>query len=177
MKTLVDQLAKYATYHRDRRNIATHLIGIPMIVGGIAILLSRPGIGVAGVLLTPALALTAATVLYYFLLDLRFGLVMAGLMALSLWAGYALAAQSTTVWLGTGIGMFVVGWVFQLVGHVYEGKKPAFVDDLAGLIIGPLFVVAEVGFAIGMRAEVEQQIEETAGPMRSLKPQSAYALI
>lgn len=144
-----------------------------MIVVGIAILLSRPGFDVAGVLLTPALALTAATVLYYFLLDLRFGLVMAGLMALSLWAGYALAAQSTTVWLGTGIGMFVVGWVFQLVGHVYEGKKPAFVDDLTGLIIGPLFVVAEVGFAIGMRTEVEQQIEETAGPMRSLKPQSA----
>ena len=173
MKTLLDQLAKYATYHRDRRNIATHLIGIPMIVVSIAILLSRPGVDVAGVLLTPALALTAATVLYYFLLDLRFGLVMGALMALSLWAGYAVAAQSTTVWLGTGIGMFVVGWVFQLVGHVYEGKKPAFVDDLTGLVIGPLFVVAEVGFAIGMRLEVEQQIEEIAGPIRHVKPQSA----
>ena len=173
MKTLVDQLAKYATYHRDRRNIATHLMGIPLIVVSIAILLSRPGVDVAGVLLTPALALTTATVLYYFLLDLRFGLVMAALMALSLWAGYVAAAQSTAVWLGAGIGMFVVGWVFQLVGHVYEGKKPAFVDDLTGLIIGPLFVVAEVGFAIGMRAEVEHQIEERAGPIRSLKPQSA----
>ena len=80
MKTLVDQLAKYATYHRDRRNIATHLIGIPMIVVSIAILLSRPGIDVGGVLLTPALVLTGATVLYYFLLDLRFGLVMAVLL-------------------------------------------------------------------------------------------------
>jgi uncharacterized membrane protein YGL010W len=170
MKTLVDQLAKYATYHRDRRNIVTHLVGIPMIVVSIAVLLSRPGMDVAGVLLTPALALTAATVLYYFLLDLRYGLVMAVLMALSLWAGYALASQSTAVWLGTGIGMFVVGWIFQLVGHVYEGKKPAFVDDLTGLIIGPLFVVAEVGFAIGLRADVEHQIEDRAGPVRSLKP-------
>ena len=173
MKTLIDQLAKYATYHRDRRNIATHLIGIPMIVVSIAILLSRPGFDVAGVLLTPALVLTGASVLYYFLLDLRFGLVMAVLMALSLWAGHAAAAQSTAVWLGTGIAMFVVGWVFQLVGHVYEGKKPAFVDDLTGLIIGPLFVVAEVGFAMGLRAEVEQQIAHRAGPIRSLKPQSA----
>ena len=94
-------------------------------------------------------------------------------MALSLWSGSAVAPQSTAVWLGTGTGMFVVGWIFQLVGHVYEGKKPAFVDDLTGLIIGPLFVVAEVGFAIGMRAEVEQQIEETAGPFRNVKPQSA----
>lgn len=173
MKTLVDQLAKYATYHRDRRNIVTHLIGIPMIVVSIAVLLSRPGLDIGGMLLTPALVLTGATVLYYFLLDLRFGLVMAVLMALSLWAGYTLAAQSTGVWLGTGIAMFVVGWVFQLVGHVYEGKKPAFVDDLTGLIIGPLFVVAEVGFAMGMRAEVERQIEQIAGPIRDLTPRSA----
>ncbi len=173
MKTLVDQLAQYATYHRDRRNIATHLVGIPMIVVSIAILLSRPAIDVAGVLVTPALVLTGATVLYYFLLDLRYGLVMAALMALSVWAGYALAAQSTAVWLGAGIGMFVVGWIFQLLGHVYEGKKPAFVDDLTGLIIGPLFVVAEVGFAMGLGAEIEKQIEQRAGPIRSLKPQSA----
>jgi uncharacterized membrane protein YGL010W len=173
MKTLVDQLTKYASYHRDRRNISTHLVGIPMIVVSISTLLSRPGMDVAGVLLTPALVLTAATVLYYLLLDLRYGLVMGVLMALSLWAGYSLAAHSTTIWLTTGIGMFVVGWIFQLVGHVYEGKKPAFVDDLVGLIIGPLFVVAEVGFALGMRAAVEQQIEQRAGPIRSLKPQSA----
>ena len=32
MKTLVDHLAQYAAYHRDRRNIASHFIGIPMIV-------------------------------------------------------------------------------------------------------------------------------------------------
>ncbi len=32
MKSGLDQLANYAAYHRDRRNIATHLIGVPMIV-------------------------------------------------------------------------------------------------------------------------------------------------
>ena len=39
---LTQQLAKYAAYHRDRRNIATHFIGIPMIVLAVAVLLSRP---------------------------------------------------------------------------------------------------------------------------------------
>ncbi|MEO7105305.1 MAG: Mpo1-like protein [Rhodoferax sp.] len=172
MKTLVDQLTKYATYHRDRRNIATHLIGIPMIVVAIAILLSRPGVTAGGMLLTPALALTGATVLYYLMLDVRFGLVMSILLVLVLWAGNVLAAQSTGIWLGAGLGLFVVGWIFQLLGHVYEGKKPAFVDDLTGLIIGPLFVVAEVGFAMGMRVEIEEQIEQRAGPIRSVKPQT-----
>jgi uncharacterized membrane protein YGL010W len=42
MKTLTDQLANYAAYHRDRRNIATHFVGIPMIVVAVATLLARP---------------------------------------------------------------------------------------------------------------------------------------
>jgi len=41
MKTLVDHLGQYAEYHRDRRNIFSHFIGIPMIVVAVAVLLSR----------------------------------------------------------------------------------------------------------------------------------------
>jgi len=94
------------------------------------------------------------------------------LMGLSVWAGHALAAQSTMVWLSSGVGLFVVGWVIQFVGHYYEGKKPAFVDDVSGLIVGPLFVVAEVAFLLGLRQGLKQQIEERSGPVvrRDLKP-------
>ena len=49
MRTLIDQLTQYAAYHRDRRNIATHFVGIPMIVVAIATLLSRPVLDVGGV--------------------------------------------------------------------------------------------------------------------------------
>ncbi|MEX5669899.1 Mpo1-like protein, partial [Pseudomonas neuropathica] len=42
MKSLVDHLGQYATYHRDPRNIATHFVGIPVIVVAVAVLLSRP---------------------------------------------------------------------------------------------------------------------------------------
>lgn len=167
MRTLLDQLAQYAAYHRDRRNVATHFIGIPMIVVAIATLLSRPGFSAFGMQLTPALVIVVLSVLYYLALDLRYGVVMTLLMGLALWAGHLLAAQSTSVWLGTGIGLFVIGWIFQFVGHAYEGKKPAFVDDIAGLIIGPLFVVAEAGFAFGLRDALRQQIESRSGPLRS----------
>jgi uncharacterized membrane protein YGL010W len=40
MDALVRQLGNYAAYHRDARNVRTHMIGIPMIVLAIAILLS-----------------------------------------------------------------------------------------------------------------------------------------
>ena len=42
MRTLTQQLTQYAAYHRDRRNIATLFVGIPMIVVALAVLLSRP---------------------------------------------------------------------------------------------------------------------------------------
>ncbi|MFC5694739.1 DUF962 domain-containing protein [Pseudomonas sp. GCM10022186] len=164
MKTLIQQLGQYAEYHRDRRNIASHFVGIPLIVVAVAVLLSRPGLDVFGLWLSPAVAVSLLSALYYFRLDLRYGLVMAVLLWLSLWVGAALAVQDTAIWLGAGLGMFVVGWVIQFVGHYYEGRKPAFVDDLTGLIIGPLFVVAELGFLFGMRKDVERAVEERAGP-------------
>jgi uncharacterized membrane protein YGL010W len=164
MKTLVDHLAQYAAYHRDRRNIATHFIGIPMIAVAVAILLSRSGLEVFGLWVSPALVVSLGAVLFYARLDARFGLTMAVFMTLNLWAGQVLAAQSFTTWLSAGIGLFVVGWVFQFVGHYFEGRKPAFVDDLVGLIVGPLFVVAEVAFLLGLRSEVRQAVEARSGP-------------
>ena len=173
MKTLTDQLANYAAYHRDPRNITTHFIGIPMIVLAIATLLSRPAFMLGGLPLTPALALTVATVIYYLLLELRLGALMAVLMALNLYVAWWLAGQPTALWLGAGMGLFVVGWVFQFVGHYYEGKKPAFVDDLVGLFIGPLFVVVEALFAAGLRRDLQGAIDARVGPVRRVNPPRA----
>jgi uncharacterized membrane protein YGL010W len=164
MKTLVDHLAQYAAYHRDSRNILSHFIGIPLIVLAVAVLLARPAVEAFGLWLSPATLTALVAAGFYLRLDLRFGLTMSLLLALSLWAAALLAMQTTTLWLASGIGLFVVGWVIQFVGHYYEGRKPAFVDDLMGLAIGPLFVVAEAAFLLGMRKDVEQQIVERAGP-------------
>lgn len=173
MKSLTQQLAQYAAYHRDRRNIATHFVGIPMIALAVAILLARPAVSWQGWTLSPALVVATLATLYYLRLDLRFGLIMGVLLGLSVAAGHSLGAMATAAWLGAGVGLFVVGWIIQFIGHVYEGRKPAFVDDLMGLVIGPLFVVAEVGFAFGLRREVEQAIEAQCGPVRGAPLQPA----
>ncbi|AJO75942.1 DUF962 domain-containing protein [Pseudomonas chlororaphis] len=166
MKSLVDHLSQYAAYHRDPRNIASHFIGIPLIVVAVAVLLSRPAWPVAGLWLSPAVLLALASCGFYLRLELRLGLLMSVLMGLSVWAGQVLAQQSTAVWLASGVGLFVVGWVIQFVGHYYEGRKPAFVDDVSGLIVGPLFVVAELAFMLGLRQGLKQQIEARAGAVR-----------
>ena len=165
MTTFVLHLSKYAAYHRDKRNVVTHYIGIPMIVAGVATLLSRPAfMHVDGVALTPALIVVAVTALFYLKLDIRFGIAMSLFLAACLWLGQLLAVQTTAVWLSCGVGLFVVGWVFQFVGHYFEGKKPAFVDDIMGLAIGPIFVAAELAFDLGLRKEVQDAVEARVGP-------------
>jgi uncharacterized membrane protein YGL010W len=157
----IDLLAQYAEYHRDRRNIATHFVGIPLIVFAIGVLLARAE--VAGISL--AWIVWAASTAWYLtrgklVLGLAVSLVNAALMALAM----PLADGSTASWLGWGVGIFVVGWVLQFIGHYYEGRKPAFVDDLVGLLVGPMFVVAEWLFAAGWGREVLAEIERRAGP-------------
>jgi uncharacterized membrane protein YGL010W len=169
MRTLTQQLAQYAEYHRDRRNIATHFIGIPLIVLAVAVLMSRPAWSVAGLpfALSPAWAVFVVATLYYLVLDVPLGVMMAVVSALCLACGQWLASQSTGVWIGSGVGVFVVGWVFQFIGHIaYEHRKPAFVDDLAGLVIGPLFVLAEALFGFGWRPALREAIEAKVGPTR-----------
>ena len=159
MKSLVDHLSQYAAYHRDPHNIATHCVGIPLIVIAVATLLSRPQwMGIS-----PAVLVMLASAVFYLRLELRLGLLMTLLLALTVWLGHALAGLGTAAWLGWGIGLFVVGWVFQFVGHYYEGRKPAFIDDVTGLIVGPLFVVVELGFLLGWREDLRREMALRAG--------------
>jgi len=169
MRTLTQQLTQYAAYHRDRRNIATHFVGIPMIVLAVAVLSSRPVwlFAALPLPLSPAWVLFVVATLYYLVLDVPLGLMMAVFSALCLACGQWLAAQSTLTWLAAGIGLFVVGWVLQFVGHMaYEHRKPAFVDDVIGLLIGPLFVLAEALFGFGWRPALREAIEAEVGPTR-----------
>jgi uncharacterized membrane protein YGL010W len=65
-----------------------------------------------------------------------------------------------------GLGLFFIGWLIQFIGHYFEGKKPAFVDDVVGLLVGPMFVVGEVLMWAGLLQRMHRDIERQAGPTR-----------
>ncbi|KZE11568.1 MULTISPECIES: Mpo1 family 2-hydroxy fatty acid dioxygenase [Sphingomonas] len=165
MSRLVRQLSAYAEYHRNGHNVATHMVGIPLILFAIAVLLSRPAIALGeGLVVTPMMIVAAVAAAGYLRLDLMFGAVLAAFLALITWAGSGVAAWSTGAWLAVGLGSFVVGWTLQFVGHYFEGRKPAFVDDLSSLFVGPLFVVAEAAFMLGLRQPVRRAMEGALRP-------------
>jgi uncharacterized membrane protein YGL010W len=165
-------LVQYARYHRDPRNILTHFVGIPLIVFSLGVLLGRPTLAVLPTpfgewALTPAWLLWAWGSAWYFsrgLPSLAAATVAVNTLLFAL--ASPIASASTLGWLGCGIGSFVLGWALQFLGHHYEGRKPAFADDLVGLLVGPEFVVAEALFHLGALAPLQALIEREAGPLR-----------
>lgn len=81
-------MPQYAQYHRDRRNIATHVVGIPLIVLSIGVLLQGPTWVWAGLPLSLAWLFWGLTSLWYLsrgnmLLGLATALVNGGLIWLA----------------------------------------------------------------------------------------------
>ncbi len=128
----------YGAYHRDRRNLICHEIGIPLIVLGIIALLRLAAL--PGWNLNLAALALVATAVYYLTLGSAVRaaafVAIAGMIAL-----YLLAAYLTWPY---AIGAFVVGWIFQFIGHAYEGKAPAFLTNLLHLLVGPLWVASHL---------------------------------
>lgn len=42
------------------------------------------------------------------------------------------------------LGLFVVGWIFQFVGHAFEGKPPEFFHDWRFLLVGLRWWTAKI---------------------------------
>jgi uncharacterized membrane protein YGL010W len=160
---LVRQLATYASYHRDWRNRATHFVGIPLIVCAIQIPLAMVELAMPwGRPVDLALLVFIAAILFYAWLDWSLGAAMALAIWPLWWLGTSAATLSPAAAWGTFAFGFVGGWVIQIVGHVFEGRRPALVDNLAQALIGPLFLVVEVIVALGFRPDLAPAIDTKA---------------
>jgi uncharacterized membrane protein YGL010W len=151
------QLATYASYHRDGRNRATHFIGIPAIVFSILVPLALLRIG--GISAAVIVALVA--LIGWIALDRVIGLAMAVMIVPMLLAAQWIAGYGTnTAWLVFAI-FFAGGWIFQLAGHAWEGRRPALADNLFQAFIGPMFIMAEVLMALGLKQDLKAVIAGT----------------
>jgi uncharacterized membrane protein YGL010W len=144
----LDQLAMYAAYHKDRRNQLTHYVGVPIIIFSILIILMQIPLG------GPVSA--AGALLGLLLLSYVAAVPLVGVLsAIVCTPIYVLAAEVAEMepeprWIVT-IACFVGGWVIQFVGHIFEGRKPAFLANMLQLFMAPAFLVAEMMFAVGLQ--------------------------
>ena len=167
MKRLEEQMAFYAAYHQDARNKATHFVGVPAIILSLFIPLAWPRIDVAGLPLTAAMLFAAVVLAYYLILDLYLGVAVAAQTLPLAWLAHqlaALAAGRAWAWFAA---LFVGGWILQLVGHACEGRRPALTDNFFQVFVAPIFLCAEIFFALGYKPRLRREVEERARRMRA----------
>ncbi len=142
MKSVNEWFQLYGQTHRHPLNQQIHKICVPAIYwSAVALLwaLPRPafmahttGLNWATILLVGALFFYLRLGFNYFIEMFLFSLVCLGLTMFIEIRNWPLA------WIGGGV--FVIAWIGQFYGHKVEGKKPAFLEDLAFLLIGPLWI-------------------------------------
>jgi uncharacterized membrane protein YGL010W len=148
MRDFESRLAFYRSHHQNALNRATHAVGIPLIVFSVQVALAPVMVGwVSAAAFVTALAMGA-----WLTLDIVIGLFMAPIALVMLCLAFQFSMMmGTGALLGTAAALFVLGWVFQLVGHGIEGRRPAFMHSLGQLVIGPMFLAAEALEALGLK--------------------------
>lgn len=74
------------------------------------------------------------------------------------------------------IGVHVVSWLVQFVGHgVFEGRAPALLDNLVqAIFLAPFFVWLEILFAFGYRPELKSRLDHAIEKeLKNLKSKKA----
>ena len=135
-------LQHYGLSHTHPVNEVIHFVAIP------AIMLSLNGLLFA---LHPALVLVliAGSLVYYARLSWPFTLCM--LLLSSVMLALVVIRTGVKVLQLASVGIFVVAWIFQFIGHHLEGKKPSFFEDLQYLLVGPVFVLSKAFERLGVR--------------------------
>ncbi len=149
----VDQwLAEYGESHRHPLNKRLHWICVPVILWCvIALLWSIPAGNGRHWLLNWAALVAAATLVYYAVLSLPLALGAAPFFVAML-ASMPLIERLriAPVWRIAAV-LFVIAWIGQFIGHRIEAKRPSFFQDVVFLLIGPLWLLADLYRRLGIR--------------------------
>lgn len=152
MRSVNDWFDSYSSDHQNPTNRLIHWICVPAILWAVIAALwlipvspsiGRPGFW-CGLIMVAVLA-------FYWRLSRKLGVAMLlvfvalGLLTEAL---YRTLGPGDLLWLA--IGVFVLAWIGQFVGHLIEGRKPSFLTDLAYLLIGPAWLTGKVMRRIGI---------------------------
>jgi uncharacterized membrane protein YGL010W len=136
----VDELfARYGEFHRNATNKAIHWVCVPLIVWAVLGMLWAA---------SPLLAYVAvgASMAFYAWLSLPLAVGMLGVVALMIYPLTLLGSRALIV----SAVVFVAAWIGQFIGHHIEGRKPAFLEDVRSLLVGPAWLLGFVYRRLGI---------------------------
>lgn len=153
MRTFNQWMDEYGVSHKNPTNQLVHKICVPLIMlSVIGILWSIPtpeafnGIPY----LNWATLFVAACLVFYLTLSFTMFIGMIILTGVMCWV--CVLMEQAGILLPGSITIFVLAWIGQFWGHKVEGRKPSFLQDLAFLLIGPLWVLRFLYAKLGIKA-------------------------
>ncbi|HEX5755356.1 MAG TPA: Mpo1-like protein [Arenimonas sp.] len=145
-------LHSYGGDHEDRRNQIIHLVCVPAILWTVTAFFWL--IPVPAAFGKPGLWMAAAMFvawLWYWQLSRPLGL---GMLAVFVLCGvinqllYTRIGMANLGWLA--LAVFVIAWIGQFIGHIFEGKRPSFFTDLVYLLVGPMWTLSKLYRRLGI---------------------------
>ncbi|WP_413290419.1 DUF962 domain-containing protein [Bdellovibrio sp. HCB337] len=135
MKTLDQWLQLYSVSHQNRTNQLIHKVCVPAIFFSLFGMIW--GIQFGEVRLAWIIAILGMA--FYIRLGVKSSLLMLFQLALTFVILHNWSQRTESLFL-PNLGIFVVAWIGQFIGHKIEGAKPSFFEDLQFLLVGPLWV-------------------------------------
>lgn len=156
MKTAQEWFDAYGESHQNGTNKLIHWICIPLIMFSLfGMLMAIPFpesmfglfVNLAGIVLFLALV---------FYLRLSFSLFVGFFIvgSLLLYGNYRLfnaLDMDNGMMALISLGIFVLAWIGQFIGHKIEGAKPSFFEDLQFLLIGPAWLLHFIYKKVGVK--------------------------
>tara|TARA_B100001540_G_scaffold232040_1_gene206260 strand:+ start:372 stop:845 length:474 start_codon:yes stop_codon:yes gene_type:complete len=149
MKTIHEWNDEYSRYHKNKINKIIHWICIPLIMFSLLGLLSKINIiklntdsiffSIRGLEIFIIIAIG-----YYLKISKSLAIGMSLITLLFVLIIESINKNDEIMQIYLYLGIFIISWIGQFIGHKIEGKKPAFFKDLQFLLIGPLWLLAYI---------------------------------
>ena len=144
----------YGISHQNSTNKKIHWICVPAIMFTLLGLLSLVKFDLGEFRVNLVYILIILAWLFYLRLSIKISVGMFAISSISLVGIYQLekiiGLENWTLFF-IYLGIFVLAWIGQFIGHKIEGQKPSFFEDLQFLLIGPVWLLSFIYKKLGIR--------------------------
>lgn len=151
----IDRLfSEYSQSHQNQTNQRIHWIFVPLIFLSVIGILWDVKLPIeldfmGGEPLNVSMIAALLVFTYYLSLSFTISIGMLVVTSIGMIACYFYNGP-ISIWI-ISLGIFVVSWIMQFVGHKVEGKKPSFLKDLEFFLVGPMWVLAKLYNKLGIK--------------------------
>lgn len=146
----------YSDSHMHPLNKILHYLGVPFVLFATLQFFSWIHISMPGLFdIHTSWILYLALVIYYFRLDSQCALLFAALLIPFTLLANFLSGYWPSFFIFSIL--FAGGWVLQILGHIIEGRQPAFVDRPAVIPLLPLLTLADAMRERGYRTDLQRE--------------------